>query len=99
MGAVGNDLVHVHVALGAGAGLPDHQGELRIEFAGQDLVADFGDEIFLVGREQAQFVVGLGGSLFKMGKCINDLLGHAGLGADLEVVAGTFRLCAPVFVG
>jgi hypothetical protein len=36
-GTVGDDLVHVHVALGAGTGLEDDEGELVNQFAGDDL--------------------------------------------------------------
>lgn len=36
-GAVGDYLVGVHVGLGAGAGLPDDQREVVVEFAGSDL--------------------------------------------------------------
>ncbi len=33
VGAVGDHLVEVHVGLGAGAGLPDHQREMIVELA------------------------------------------------------------------
>ena len=37
-GAVGDDLVHVHVRLRAAAGLPDDQGKLGVVLAGDHLV-------------------------------------------------------------
>ncbi len=37
VGAPGNDLVDVHVGLGAAAGLPDNERELLVELAGGDL--------------------------------------------------------------
>ncbi len=40
---VGDDLVGVHVGLGAGAGLPDNQWELVVTAACDDLVAGFGN--------------------------------------------------------
>jgi NADPH:quinone reductase-like Zn-dependent oxidoreductase len=41
-GAVGDDLVGVHVGLGAAAGLPHHQREVVVELAGDDLVGGAG---------------------------------------------------------
>ena len=37
VGAVGDDLVGVHVGLRAGARLPDHQREMVVQFAVDDL--------------------------------------------------------------
>ena len=48
-GAVGDDLVGVHVGLGAGAGLPDDEGEMIVEFAGDDVVAGLGNKCGLFG--------------------------------------------------
>ncbi len=47
-GAVGDDLVDVHVGLRATAGLPDAQRELFVEFAGYDFVGGLDDQFGLV---------------------------------------------------
>ena len=46
-----DDLVGVHIGLGAGAGLPHHQGEIVIQCPGHHLVADPTDDVafFLLG--------------------------------------------------
>ena len=56
-GAVGDDLVDVHVGLRAAAGLPDAQRELVVELAGDDLVRGLHDELGLVGGKLAQILV------------------------------------------
>ena len=44
VGASGDDLVHVHVALRTAAGLPDHQRELVVVLASQHFVSGLFDE-------------------------------------------------------
>ena len=44
-GAVGDDLIGVHVGLGAGAGLPDNEGEMIIKLAVDDVIGGFGDGV------------------------------------------------------
>ena len=62
VGAVGDDLVDVHVGLGAGAGLPDHQREMVVELAVDDLVRRRATIACARRRvEQAELVVDLGG--------------------------------------
>ena len=58
VGAVGDHLVEVHVGLGAGAGLPDHQRKMIVELAVDHLArgADDGAGAALV--EQAEFAIG-----------------------------------------
>ena len=55
---VADDLVGVHVGLGARTGLEDHQRELVIEFSGDDLVGGLNDEVGNVARQLTQFLVG-----------------------------------------
>ncbi len=52
--AVGDDLVHVHVGLGAAAGLPDAERELIIQLAGDDFVGRLDDKLRFVSREVCQ---------------------------------------------
>src|ERR1700677_3860261 len=63
--AVGNDLVGVHVGLGAAAGLPNTERKFSVEFAFDDLVGGADDELGLFGGHLAEFVVGFGGGLFE----------------------------------
>ena len=99
---VGDDLVGVHVGLGAGAGLPHHQREVLVEGAAHDLVAGLGDGgKLLVGHLLGlEGVVGDGGGLFQHAEGMGDLPGH-GLDAhaDQEILVGTLGLRAPVLVG
>ena len=48
-GAVGDDLVGVHVGLGAGAGLPDNEGEVVDELEGGDLLGSLLDGLSKLG--------------------------------------------------
>ena len=48
-GAVADDLVDVHVRLGARAGLPDRKRKVAVQFAAQDGVASGGNGGCLVG--------------------------------------------------
>src|SRR5260370_231256 len=43
VGAIGDHFVDVHVGLGAGAGLPDHEREMIVELALAHLAGDPGD--------------------------------------------------------
>ena len=58
VGPVGDHLVGVHVGLGAGAGLPDHQRELVVELAVDDLLGGRGDGLAELRVELAQPHVG-----------------------------------------
>ena len=87
MATVGNHLVAVHVALRARTGLPNHQRELVVQLAGDDFVADVGNELRFFGGKDAEVGIGQGCGLLQVAKCMNDFLGHAAFGANLEVVA------------
>ena len=45
VGAVGDHLVHVHVGLSAGSGLPHHQRELIVELAVDDFLRSLDDRL------------------------------------------------------
>ena len=57
---MGNDLVDIHIRLGAAARLPDHQGKLLVPLSGTDFLAGGGDNPGLLLRQLAQIGVGLG---------------------------------------
>ena len=99
--AGGKDLVHVHVALGAGTGLPDHQREMPVQLSGKYLVrrsAD-GSRLFIGHLRRFQLPVSAGSSGLQHRKGADDLLRHR-LPADPdgEVVAAPLRLGSPVFI-
>ncbi len=93
-GPVGQHLVEVHVGLGAGAGLPDHQGELGVVQAAQDLVGGGHDGLGLAGGQQPQGVVDPGTGGLDAGQGMDDLHGLA-LPRDVEVVQGALGLGPP----
>ena len=81
-GAVGDDLVGVHVRLRARAGLEDDQREVVVELAGDDLVAGLRDVVRDVGGQLAQLGVAAGVDLGMDGHARIVLVGDI----DLHVV-------------
>ncbi len=63
-GAIGDDLVGVHVGRGAGAGLENIQDEFAVPFAVDHLLGGLDDGVGQFGFEAAQFLVGQGGVFF-----------------------------------
>ena len=57
-GPVGDDLVDVHVRLGAAAGLPDAEGEVVVELALRHFRGGLGDPTRLVFGEKAELGIG-----------------------------------------
>lgn len=57
IGATGDDLVDVHVALRAAASLPDHQGELRVVLAVEHFVRGLFDQSGNIGWQLAAATV------------------------------------------
>ena len=57
VGAPGDHLVDIHIALGAAAGLPDHQGELLVQLTAEYLVSRLFDQARDVDRQVAVAVV------------------------------------------
>jgi len=94
---VGDDLIDVHVGLGAAAGLPHHQGELPVPPAGADVPAGGGDGLGLLGRQLAHVGVGPGAGLLQIGEGGDDLLGLA-LAADAEILQAALGLGTPMVV-
>ena len=67
-GPVGDDFVDVHVELRAASGHPYGQGEIAIEFAGQNVIAGLDNGIGPVAVDDAQFFVGQSSSFFQVSK-------------------------------
>ena len=97
-GDVGDDLVGVHVGLRAGAGLPDDEREVVVEFAVDDLLGGAADGVGDFGVELAELLVGGGGGVLDDAHGADDRARHA-LAADLEVLDRALGLCAPIAVG
>ena len=98
VGAVGDHLVEVHVGLGAGAGLPDHQRKMIVELAVDHLArgADDGAGAALV--EQPEFAIGFRRSQLDDAERANDRHRHPVM-ADAEILPRTLGLRAPVAIG
>ena len=102
IGAVGDDLVGVHVALRAASGLPYDQGEVLVELSFDDFVASLGDGLELFGGHllRLKSVVGHGGGLFEVAESLCDFARHSlDANANLKVFVAALCLGAPVFVG
>ena len=97
-GAVGDDFIDVHVGLRAAAGLPDAQGKLVVEFAGDDFVGGLHDELGFVGGKLAQVLVHQRAGLLEDAKGADQFRRH-GVAANIEMQERALRLRAPVNVG
>ena len=71
-GAVRDDFVGVHVRLGAGAGLPDDEREVIVEFAVHHLLRRFDDRLADLRIELTKSHVRFGGGALDDPECAND---------------------------
>ena len=92
---VGDDLVDVHVRLGARAGLPDTQRELIIELPGCHLFGRLDDQCRRGLVHLAEVTVDHGRGLLEHPKGVDQGVGHGVVG-DGEVMEGSSRLGPPV---
>ena len=83
-GAVGDDLVDIHIGLRAAAGLPNAQWELVVELAGDDFVGGAHDQPGLFRRQLAEVFVHEGGGLLQDAEGADQLRRH-GVAANGEV--------------
>ncbi len=97
-GAVGDDLVGVHVGLGAAAGLPDMKREMVVERALDHLVGGLDHELGLVSGQHAEVLVDLGGGLLEDTKSADQFARHDVV-ADIEMKQRALGLRSPVTVG
>ncbi len=98
-GAVRQHLVHVHVRLGAAAGLPDGQRELTRMQAIDDLVGGLGDGLGLVLGENPKGQIHRGAGALDLRQGAQQLGRHL-LARDLEEVQRALGLRSPeVLVG
>ncbi|KWV85274.1 hypothetical protein PFLmoz3_05218 [Pseudomonas fluorescens] len=97
VGAASDHFVGVHVALGATAGLPDHQRELVVMLAVQDFVGSLLDQAGNIGRQVAVAVVDPRRGLLDQGQGMQYRQRHALL-ANREIDQRTLGLRAPIGV-
>jgi len=95
---VGHDLVDIHVALRARAGLPDRERKLGVELAGRDALGRVGNRLRLRAIEQTQIAVHAGCGPLEPGQRMDHLQRHALL-ANCEKMQAACRLGAPERVG
>ncbi len=95
---VGDDLVQIHVGLGARSGLPDGQGEMIVPLAFGDLACGLIDGVAQFGVELAKLHVGPRGGLLLPGESADQGPRH-GAFADREVFQGALGLRPPIAVG
>ena len=98
---VRDDLVHVHIGLGARPRLPHVEGEVVVEGAGEDLVGGRGDQVRQRPVQQAAIRVLHRGHLLEEGESAHHLHRHVvrrGV-ADREVMQRPLGLRAPIAVG
>ena len=99
-GAVRDHLVGVHVRLRAAAGLEDDEREMVVELPGDHLVGGLNDELHSVGRKLPELAVGQRRRFLEDAeRLLHRPAPLEAVDADLEVVAGAFRLSAPVTIG
>ena len=97
-GAVGQHLVHIHIALGAGAGLPDSQRELLRVLSGEDFVSGSDDRPGFLRRQQPEILINLRRRPLGQRQGVNQLPGHF-FGRDAEMLQRALGLGAPEFIG
>ena len=97
VGARGDNLVDVHVALRAAARLPDNKRELVRQSARQNLVAGRRNRVRAALIQVAELAVGQRRRLFQHGKRENHFLRNS-LRADGKVFVAALGLRAPIVV-
>ena len=94
VGKVRQDLVHVHVRLGARSRLPDRERELVVELALRHVGCRRRDRFGEGGREKPEVLVHEGCGLLDERKRLDERNRHA-LAADAEILQGALGLRAP----
>ena len=98
VGAVGDHLVEVHVALGARAGLPHHQGKVVVELALDHLARGADDRVRPARVDEAELAIGLGCGQLDDAERMHERNRHA-VFPNTEILPGALGLRAPIAVG
>ena len=96
-GPVGDDLIQVHVGLGAGARLPDGERKLARPFAGDHFLGGTFDGIGQIGLEHAEFPVGAGRAQFQYCERLDQRRRHF-FAADSEILTRSLGLGTPEMI-
>ena len=72
-GAVGDDLVGVHVSRGAGPALDHVDGEMFVPFPGNDFITSGDDSTGLDGIENAELLVGQGSGFLYISEAADEV--------------------------
>ena len=94
-GAVGDDLIGIHVRLGAGAGLPDAEGKMGVQGAGDDFISGRGDHGAKTGGHFPEVGIDQGAGFFENPEGADQGTGHH-IAADGKILQGALRLGTPV---
>ena len=92
--AVGDHLVDIHVGLGAGAGLPDHEREMLVELAVDHLLRGGDDRLGAARIERAELEIGFGRGAFDDAEGVDQRQRHA-FGADAQNFGASARFALP----
>ena len=96
-GAVGDDLIGVHIDGGSGAALNRVHDEILMMLTGQNLVAGFHDGVGDLLVQQVNLAVCNSSSLFNISQAVDNLRMHIQSG-DMEVLCSTQGLDAVIYV-
>ena len=94
-GAIRDDLVGVHVALSAGAGLPDAEREVGVEFSCDDFISRLNNQFTFFCGQFSEVGIGQRSSFFQDAERL-DHFRRQNVLADVEMNQRTRRLRAPV---
>jgi hypothetical protein len=92
---IGDDLIHVHVRLRAAARLPDSQGKLVIQLAGNDFIGGLSDQLREVGGKFSQILIYQRASLLKRAKGVNQF-GRHDVASNIEMQQRALCLRPPI---
>lgn len=95
--AIGNDLVGIHVGLGARTGLPNAQGEMSVQFSGDDFIRGGGDQASLVFRQLPEVLIDERAGFFEQAETTDERTRH-GIAANGKKLQGPLRLGSPIGV-
>ena len=96
-GAVGDDLIGIHIDRGSGAALNRIHDEILMMLTGQNLVAGLDNRVGNLLVQQVNLTVGDCGSLLDVSQAVDDFRMHIQSG-NMEVLCGTQGLDAVIYV-
>ena len=98
VGAIGDDLVGIHVGLGARPGLPNHQGKFVVQFSFGDFGGRCDDGVGDFPVQGPRSFADGGCRLFNQAQGADHRGRHA-IVADAKILQGSLSLSAPISIG